>query len=535
MRRISVYDTTLRDGAQQEGISFSLDDKLKIARRLDRLGVDFIEGGWPGANPKDAEFFRAARGLRLEHAVLTAFGSTCRANVAAAEDATLAGLLEAGTPVIAIFGKSWDFHVREVLRTTLERNLAMIEGSVAYLRSCGREVVYDAEHFFDGYKADPEYALETLRAALSGGAASLVLCDTNGGSLTSEVEALTRLVCQMSSVPVGIHCHNDSDLAVANSLGAVASGATQVQGTINGYGERCGNANLCSIIPTLQLKMGCEVLSGDALEQLSDVSYYVAELANMALSPQMPFVGHSAFAHKAGMHVNAVLKAERSFQHIDPVIVGNHRRILVSEHAGKSNIIMKAEEFGLANRLGPRALKEVLDQIKDLEAHGFAFEGAEGSVELMMLRAMDGYRPAFDLIDFLALVESRQGRGPLAEATVKLRIGGEVYLTAAEGNGPVNALDGAMRKALVPHHPQLANVQLTDYKVRILSADRGTAATTRVLIDSSDGHRTWTTVGSSANIIEASWIALADSYEYALAKGFGSAGNGAEANGVGSG
>lgn len=521
MRRIVLYDTTLRDGAQQEGISFSLDDKLKIVRRLDRFGIHYIEGGWPGANPKDGEFFQAAKRLSLKNSILTAFGSTRRANATVEEDANLRMLLAAETPVITIFGKSWDLHVFEVLRTTLDMNLRMIEESVAFLRSHGREVIYDAEHFFDGHKADRDYALETLRAAIRGGASSIVLCDTNGGSLTSEVEAITRAVCQISSVPVGIHCHNDSDLAVANSLAAVQAGAIQVQGTVNGYGERCGNANLCTIIPNLQLKMGYQAVPPESLAHLSDLSHYIAELANLALAPQMPYVGASAFTHKAGMHVNAVLKAERSYQHVDPGLVGNHRRVLMSELAGKSNIMEKAQEFGLANKLRPEAIQDILRRIKELEARGFAFEGAEGSVELMMLRATDGYKPRFELVDFLALVESRQGRGLLAEATVKLRIDGEIYLTAAEGNGPVNALDGAMRKALLPLFPQLANVHLSDYKVRILNEDKGTAATTRVLIDSTDGYRKWTTVGSSGNIIEASWTALADSYEYALAKGYG--------------
>ncbi|MHB0876710.1 MAG: citramalate synthase [Anaerolineae bacterium] len=521
MRQIVLYDTTLRDGTQGEGISLSLEDKLKIIRRLDRFGVHYIEAGWPGSNPKDADLFTAARSLNLQHAVLTAFGSTRRAGVAPEADANLATLLAAETPVIAIFGKSWDLHVTEVLRTSLDENLRMIEESVAFLRSRGREVIYDAEHFFDGYRADRDYSLQTLRAALRGGAQCLVLCDTNGGTLTSEIRAITEEICHLSEVPVGIHCHNDADLAVANSLAAIEVGASHVQGTVNGYGERCGNANLCTIIPNLQLKMGYEVVSADSLQHLSSLSRYVAEIANMALAQTMPYVGSSAFAHKAGMHVNAVMKVRRSFEHISPALVGNDSRILVSELSGKSNVLRKAEEFGLASSLDAKAVKHVLDTIKDLEARGFAFEGAEGSVELMMLRALDGYTPAFELVDFLVLVEQRQGRGLLAEATVKLRVNGSVELTAAEGDGPVNALDSAMRKALLPRYPQLANVHLSDFKVRILNEDAGTGATTRVLIDSTDGINKWTTVGSSANIIEASWVALADSLEYALAKGFG--------------
>ncbi|NPV08882.1 MAG: citramalate synthase [Anaerolineae bacterium] len=521
MDRIILYDTTLRDGAQQEGISFSLDDKIKVARRLDRFGVHYIEGGWPGSNPKDVEFFQAARHLHLENAVLTAFGSTCRASVAAEDDANLRMLLEAETPAVAIFGKSWDLHVFEVLRTTLDNNLRMIEQSVALLRSHGREVIFDAEHFFDGYKANPEYALETLQAAVRGGASTLVLCDTNGGSLVAEVSEITKRVRQTTDLPIGIHCHNDGDLAVANTLAAVEAGATHLQGTINGYGERCGNANLCTIIPSLQLKMGRQAVSPESLAHLTDLSRYVAELANMAPSPTMPYVGTSAFAHKGGMHVDAMMKTERSFQHVDPELVGNHKRILVSELSGRSNILRKAQEFGLAGHLDEEALRAILERIKGLESRGFAFEGAEGSVELMMLRALDGYRPPFELVDFMVLVERRRGRGLLAEATVKLQVNGDTFLTAAEGEGPVNALDQATRKALVPLYPQLASVHLTDFKVRILNEASGTAAVTRVLIDSTDGYRKWTTVGSSANIIEASWIALADSLEYALVKGLG--------------
>ncbi len=521
MQSVVIYDTTLRDGAQQEGVSFSLDDKVKLLRRLDRFGIHYIEGGWPGSNPKDAEFFEAARGIELKNSTLTAFGSTCRAGVAAEDDANLRMLLAAETPAVAIFGKSWDLHVTEVLRTTRDNNLRMIEQSVAYAKSHGREVIYDAEHFFDGYRADPQYALETLRAAARGGADVLVLCDTNGGSLVSEIQEATRKAIGLSEVAVGIHCHNDSGLAVANSLAAVEAGAVHVQGTINGYGERCGNANLCAILPNLQLKMGYAGVPAESLPYLTELSGYIAELANMALAPTTPYVGSSAFAHKGGMHVDAVMKVERSFQHIDPDLVGNRKRILVSELSGKSNVLRKAEEFGLANAMDTAALTGILVRIKDLEARGFAFEGAEGSVELMMLRSIDGYRPAFELVDFMVLVERRLGRGLLAEATVKLRVNGEVYLTAAEGDGPVNALDQAMRKALLPRYPRLANVHLTDYKVRILNEASGTAAVTRVLIDSTDGRREWTTVGSSENIIEASWIALADSLEYALAKGLG--------------
>ena len=520
-----LYDTTLRDGTQREGISFSLDDKLKIARRLDRLGVHYIEGGWPGSNPKDMAFFDAAATLELAQAVITAFGSTRRAGVAVEDDANIQSLIAAGTRAVAVFGKSWDLHVRQVLNTTPDENLRMIADSVRYLKSLGREVIYDAEHFFDGYEADPSYALETLTAAAEAGAEVLVLCDTNGGALPWRITEVMREVQAATDKPLGIHAHDDSGMAVANSLVAVKAGAAQVQGTLNGYGERCGNANLCSIIPALKLKMGIDCVDDEQLRSLTETARYISELANLNLDAHAPYVGYSAFAHKGGMHVNALVKCEESYQHIDPGLVGNRKRVLVSELSGKSNIAYKAAEYGLELPNGTADSRQVLHRIKDLESQGFQFEGAEGSVELLMRRAQADYTPPFELLDFHVLVrdgkdrpedEPASGNNMAAEATVKVRVGDHVMHTAADGNGPVNALDAAVRKALLPFYPSIAGVHLTDYKVRILDGDTGTAAQTRVLIDSADNERMWTTVGSSTNIIEASWQALADSLEYAL-------------------
>ncbi|HEY63624.1 MAG TPA: citramalate synthase [Caldilineae bacterium] len=515
MTKVWIYDTTLRDGTQGEGVNFSLADKLRIARRLDAFGVDYIEGGWPGSNPKDAEFFKEARSLQLKHARIAAFGSTRRADKTVENDPQVQMLLDAQTPVITIFGKTWDLHVRDVLRTTLEENLRMIEETVRYLKAHGREVIYDAEHYFDGWKANPEYALETLRAAEAAGADWIVLCDTNGGCLPWEIEDGIKAAQQAVSTPLGIHAHNDSGVATANSLVAVRAGCTHVQGTINGYGERCGNADLTTLIPNLQLKMGYECVSAQQLAGLRDLSLFVSELANLSPDPHQPFVGQSAFAHKGGAHVNAMVKNERTYQHIDPALVGNRKRVLVSELSGKDNIAVKRSEFGL-DGLDREAERRVLQHIKELESRGFAFESAEGSVELLLRRARPDYRPPFELIDYTATVEHRQGRGLISEATVKVRIGDQIFHTAAEGNGPVNALDKALRKALEPFYPQLKSVQLTDYKVRILDSQSATAAQVRVLIDSTDGRRSWGTVGASTNIIEASWQALADSVEYAL-------------------
>jgi 2-isopropylmalate synthase len=515
---LKLYDTTLRDGAQSEGISFSVDDKLKIARKLDQLGVNYVEGGWPGSNPKDMAFFERVPELDLEQAVVVSFGSTRRAGVAVEEDANIRALIATNTPAVAIVGKSWDLHVLQVLNTTLEENLRLIGDSVRHLKSLGRKVIYDAEHFFDGYRADPAYAMQTLAAAADAGADVLVLCDTNGGSLPSTVAEVVAEVRRATTTPLGIHAHNDGEVAVANSLMAVEMGASQVQGTINGYGERCGNANLCSVIPALKLKMGYDCVSEEQLATLRETARYVSELANLRLPRQQAYVGYSAFAHKGGIHVNALLKCEDSYQHIDPALVGNRMRVVVSELSGKSNITYKAQEYGLDLPDGVES-RRVLERIKELENQGFQFEGAEGSVELLIRRGRPNYTPPFELLDFHVLVLEGDDGSMAAEATVKVQVGDQVMHTAADGNGPVNALDAAVRKALLPIYPRLADVRLTDYKVRILDGGAGTAAQTRVLIDSANGRRRWSTVGSSTNIIEASWQALADSLEYALLNG----------------
>ena len=526
---VQIYDTTLRDGTQREGISLSCTDKLRIARRLDELGVAFIEGGWPGSNPKDAEFFARARDMERQTALIAAFGSTCRAQGGPEDDANITALLDARTPVCTVVGKTWTLHVTEVLRTTLDDNLRIVEQSLAYLRAQGRRVIYDAEHFFDGYKADPAYALETLRAAARGGAETVVLCDTNGGSMPWEVAEIVRAVktalnTEPSSTPrraapeavaLGIHTHNDGECAVANSLAAVCEGALQVQGTINGYGERCGNANLCAIIPDLELKLGRRCLPEGNLARLYDVAHFVAEVANLAPDEHLAYVGKSAFAHKGGIHVAAMRRTEKSYQHVDPALVGNQMRVVVSELSGRGNLLSKAEEYGVKVGGGEK-VAGVLSEIKALEAQGFSFEAAEASVALMLKRQQPGYAPPFELIDFSVNVEHRKGRGIFAEATVKVRVDGDILHTAAEGNGPVNALDAALRKALIPRYPALAQFHLADYKVRILDGENGTAATTRVLIDTQNGLKRWSTVGASANIIEASWRALADSVEYGL-------------------
>ena len=513
---IQIYDTTLRDGTQRTDISLSLSDKLNIARRLDELGVTFIEGGWPGSNPKDVEFFQRAAQMEWRNARIVAFGATCSANKPPADDPNIQALIGAQTSYCAVFGKSSLMHVSEVLRTTPTNNLRMIEELVAYLVSQGRAVIYDAEHFFDGYKEDSEYALATLEAAARGGAERLVLCDTNGGTLPWEVTETVRAVrARFPNTPLGIHAHNDSECAVANSLEAVREGCTQVQGTINGYGERCGNANLCSVIPDLEIKLGLKALPDGSLARLTELSHYVAELANLAPDEHLAYVGKAAFAHKGGVHVAAIRRSAASYQHIDPSLVGNQMQVVVSELSGRGNLISKAEEYGL-NLDESTNIAEVLGEVKTLEAKGFSFEAAEASVLLMLKRQQAGYQPPFELVDFTATVEHRQGRGMFAEATVKVLVNGELIHTAADGNGPVNALDTAMRKALLPYYPALANFHLEDYKVRILNGDKGTSSTTRVLIDTHDGTHTWSTVGASTNIIEASWIALADAIEYGI-------------------
>ncbi|HVU15939.1 MAG TPA: citramalate synthase [Candidatus Didemnitutus sp.] len=530
---IEIFDTTLRDGAQTEGISYSVDDKMRIARKLDELGVAFIEGGWPGSNPKDALFFERARLEKWQHAKIVAFGSTRRAGLKVEDDPSVRALVAAGTEVCAIFGKSSVLHVTDVLRTTLEENLAMILDTVTYLRAKGKRVIYDAEHFFDGFDRDPAYALKALDAAHRGGAETLVLCDTNGGHLPWQIETTVKAVREHfgPGVRVGVHLHDDTGCGVANSVAGVRAGATHVQGTVNGYGERCGNANLCIVIPNLELKLGLRALPVGGLERLYEVATFVAEVANFSPNDQMAYVGNSAFAHKAGVHVSAMRRHPDAYQHIDPAKVGNHTRVVVSELSGRANVVSKAGEFGFEDVDAATSAK-VVELIKAKEHEGYSFEAAEASVALLVRRLAPDYQPLFKLRDYRGMV-SRHGERQIAEATIKLDIGGHEVHTAAEGNGPVNAFDQALRKALQPQFPQVKDIQLADYKVRILNSNSGTAAITRVLIDwhdggsahrpANDGARTgetvrrWSTVGAGTNILDATWLALADGYEYALA------------------
>jgi 2-isopropylmalate synthase len=513
---VEIFDTTLRDGGQTEGISYSVDDKLRIARMLDELGVAFIEGGWPGSNPKDVAFFEQARTMTWKHAKIVAFGATRRANIKPSDDPSVRGLVEAGTEVCAIFGKSSVMQVKEVLRTTLEENLKMIEETVAYLRAQGKRVIYDAEHFFDGYRLDPAYALQTLQAAVKGGAETLALCDTNGGSLPWQMETIVGDVFAKlgDQVRVGVHLHDDSGCAVANSLAAIRVGARHVQGTMNGYGERCGNANLCILVPNIELKLNLRALPEGALTRLHKAARFVAEVTNFAPNDQMPYVGNSAFAHKAGVHVSAMQRHPDAYQHIDPKLVGNEMRVVVSELSGRSNIVEKALQLGLLNVDAATGAK-VVELIKTKEHQGFSFEAAEASVALLVRRVSPDYQPLFSLLDYRGMI-SRHGDRSMAEATIKLSIGGQEVHTAAEGNGPVNAFDQALRKALQPLFPQVKDISLTDYKVRILNSNLGTAAVTRVLIDWHDGVRRWSTVGAGTNILDATWLALADGYEFIL-------------------
>lgn len=514
MTPIFLYDTTLRDGSQREDISLSVEDKLAIANRLAAFGMHYIECGWPGSNPKDADFFERVRRVQLS-ARLAAFGRTRNANKRCDDDANLRALIVAGTPAVTLVGKAWDYHVTEVLSTTLPENLAMIGDSVAWMKAQGREVIFDAEHFFDGFRADAEYAIATLRAAADAGAEWLVLCETNGGKLPWEVEEITReVVSRLPGARIGIHCHNDTGCGVANSLAAVRAGATMVQGTINGYGERVGNADLVTVLPNLQLKMGHPIVADDRLRELTALSRFVAEVANLKHDDHQPYTGHSAFAHKGGIHVAAILKSSDTYQHIEPEKVGNLMRSVTSELSGRGNLQLQAHRLGI--KLDNEAAQHVLSQVKHLEHEGFTFEAAEASVELMFHRLAAGYQRPFELLDYFVIIERRHGRGLIAEATVKIKVGEAVKFTAAEGNGPVNALAKALHQALIDDYPLLRTVRLTDYKVRILSGAAGTAANTRVLIDFQAGSEAWTTVGANANIIDASWRALSDSMEYAL-------------------
>ena len=520
MSKILIYDTTLRDGAQSEGISFSVDDKLKIAKRLDEAGVDYIEGGWPGSNPKDEEFFQAIKAVPITHAKIAAFGSTRRANVRPEDDTNLQGLLNSGTPVVTIFGKSWDLHVTDALRVTLEQNLEMIYDSVEFLKKHGKEVIYDAEHFFDGFRANKEYSLQTLKAGASAGADCIVLCDTNGGSLPSDIAAVIDAVRAETDMPLGIHAHNDSDMAVANSVMAVEKRVLHVQGTVNGYGERCGNADLCSVIPILQLKMQKECVSAESLAEMASLSQYVNEVANVVPNDRQPFVGRSAFAHKAGIHVDAMMKQPLTYEHMKPEDVGNVRRVLISELAGASSIVHKAERYGVDLTKKSPETRELLARIAELENQGFSFEGAEASFELMLQKSVGSYQKLFELKSFRVMVEQRSTDSePITEATLRVVANGEEMLTVAEGDGPVHALDNALRKALEKLYPEeLKHIKLTDFKVRVLNAKDGTAAGVRTIVESTDGTSSWNTVGVSTNIIEASWRALVDSVEYGLLK-----------------
>ncbi len=525
MASVQLYDTTLRDGAQREGISLSAVDKLHIAQKLEELGIHFIEGGWPGSNPKDVEFFDKARNLNLANSVLVAFGSTRHPKGRVETDANLKALAEAGTKAVTIVGKSSALQVTQVLETSFEENLSMVADSIRYLKAKGLTVFFDAEHFFDGFKADSDYSLRVVEVAAGAGADCMVLCDTNGGTLPGEITEAVKAARKVTDVPLGIHAHNDGELAVANSLAAVQAGVTQIQGTINGYGERCGNANLCSIIPALKLKMGIDCLSDEQLARLSEVAHFVSEVANLVPDAFQPYVGSSAFSHKAGLHVSGVTKWPDSYQHIDPARVGNQQRVVVSELAGKGNILYKAKERGLGLPLRGEEARKLVEQIKLLESRGFQYENAEASFDLLVHRAKSDYQPPFELVDYMVVVESRR-RLPthegleetLSEAMVKVKVGKEIIHTAAEGNGPVSALDQALRKALLQFYPSLSTVKLVDYKVRILEESVGTGSSVRVLIEFSDGVDEWRTVGSSTNIIEASWLALADSLEYWLLK-----------------
>ncbi|MGZ9582940.1 citramalate synthase [Paenibacillus marinisediminis] len=512
---IAIFDTTLRDGTQSEGISLSADDKIKIARKLDTLGVHYIEGGIPGSNGKDIEFFKRVKNYNW-NAKLTAFGSTRRKQSLAEHDVSLNRIIEANVPAATLVGKSWDFHVHTALQTTLEENLSMIYDSIAYLKQAGLEVMLDAEHFFDGYKHNSEYAMSVLAKAKEAGADWIVMCDTNGGTMPHEIRSIVQSIAESVDVKLGIHTHNDCELAVANALVAIEVGARQVQGTINGYGERCGNTNLCSVIPTLQLKLGYDCLPAQKLSQLTGVARYVSEIANVHMPVNQPFVGNAAFAHKGGIHVSAILKDSRTYEHIQPELVGNKQRVLVSELAGQSNVLSKAQQLGYELDPSNPQTRSIIDRIKELEHQGYQFEGADASLELLLRQATGVDQEPFSFASFKIMAEKSLDRAGGSEAIVKLTIDDEQLHTAAEGNGPVNALDNALRKALERHYPSIHDMHLTDYKVRVLDENDTTAAKVRVLIESTDFNNTWSTVGVSSNVIDASWEALLDSFRYAL-------------------
>jgi 2-isopropylmalate synthase len=521
--RVQLYDTTLRDGSQMEGISLSVEDKVRITRKLDELGLEWVEGGFPGSNPKDAEYFRRLKNVELKNAKVSAFGGTRKPNITCETDANIQSLVAAETPGITLVGKASMYQVREILETSAEENLAMIADTVGYFKQLGKTVFFDAEHFFDGFDDDPDYSLQCLATAARAGADALVLCDTNGGITTrGMLAAIDAAQRRIRDVRLGIHCHNDTGLAVANSMAAVEAGVWQVQGCVNGYGERCGNADILTILANLKLKMGLDVVEDEQLARLTEVSNYVSELANLVPNSGAPYVGASAFAHKAGYHVAGMMKDERAYQHTDPGLVGNSSRVLVSELSGQRNLLMKLEELGIDYPLTQDEVRRLLEVVKEKESQGFQYEGAEASFELLVRRSLPGYHAPWELEDFVIVERRRRSHDReslnemLAEAMVKIVVDGQLQHTAHEGNGPVNALDGAVRKALVQLYPQLESVKLVDYKVRILDSQAATGAKTRVLIESTDGNRYWTTVGSSTDIIEASWLALADALEFAL-------------------
>lgn len=518
MSKIIIYDTTLRDGSQTEGVSYTVADKIKITEKLDELGIHYIEGGWPGSNPKDKEFFEKMKTRKLRSSKLAAFGSTRRANIKASDDTNLNELIASATPTVTIFGKSWDLHVKDVIKTTLPENLAMIEDSVAFLKKHRREVFYDAEHFFDGYKENPTYALKTILAAQKAKADAIVLCDTNGGTLPEEITKIVKEVRKKIKIDLGIHTHNDQDLAVANSLAAINAGCTQVQGTFNGLGERCGNADLCTIMAILHTKMKKKSIPDTSIKSLMDAAYFISEVSNYTLTNNHAFIGHSAFAHKGGVHIDAMLKNPKAYEHINPEIVGNHRRLLTSELAGKMPIILKAQKMNIALDKNSPEAKAIMKELQEKEYQGYQFEGADASFELFMKRRLKLYKPFFELTGFKVLTEKATDNKVLAHASVRLKINGHDEMANVEGHGPIEVLDRALRSALKKFYPYIEHVHLSDYKVRVLDTKQGTGARVRVLIESQDEHDSWTTVGVHENVIEASWEALVDAIEYKLLK-----------------
>ncbi len=516
MSRVSIYDSTLRDGAQGKGISFTVKDKIKIVKKLDDLGIDFIEAGNPGSNPKDSDFFTEIKKIDLKHTKIVAFGSTRRPHIDVIDDANLRSLLDAGTENVTIFGKSWDFQVNEVLKTTLLENLAMIKDSIAFMKGEGKSVVFDAEHFFDGYKANPSYAVKTLQAAIDGGAEVLCLCDTRGGTLPAEIGEITGAIVSLVDIEVGIHCHNDNGMAVAGSIAAVEAGAVSVQGTMNGLGERCGNANLTTIVPNLQLLMGKECIPGESMRVWSETAIYISEISNMALPDGSPFVGSAAFAHKGGMHTDAMAKNPVSYELFNPSKVGNIRHILMSEVAGGSAVVKLINKINANIIKKSPETKKIMSKLKEMEFKGYQYEAAEASFELIIRKILGLYKPYFELVEFKVMVNEPSINNINSTAMIKIKVGRQFEITAAEGDGPVDALDGALRKALTKFYPNLEKIKLTDYKVRVLDSESATAAKVRVLIESTDGKSEWTTIGVSSDIIEASWLALVDSIEYCL-------------------